>query len=80
MTLLGDNIDSINKNADTLFDACKEIGLEINIDKTKYMLLSCHQSAGRSKSLCKSSSLIFVDDNKKMKFYSAGNEKEIEFW
>jgi hypothetical protein len=26
----------------------KEVGLEINIEKTKYMLLSCHQNAGQN--------------------------------
>jgi hypothetical protein len=38
--LLGDNIDTIKKNTETLFDASKEVGLEINVEKTKYML-SC---------------------------------------
>jgi hypothetical protein len=31
---LGDNIDTIKKNTETLIDACKEVGLEINVDKT----------------------------------------------
>jgi hypothetical protein len=31
---------------ETLIDASKEGGLEINIEKTKYMLLSRHQNAG----------------------------------
>jgi hypothetical protein len=42
VNLLGDNIDTIKKNTDILIDASKEIGLEINVDKTKYMLLSRH--------------------------------------
>jgi ribosomal protein S2 len=33
--------DSIN----TLIDASKEVGLEVNAEKTKYMLLSRHQNA-----------------------------------
>jgi hypothetical protein len=32
--LLGDNIDTIKKNMETLIDASKEIGLEINVEKT----------------------------------------------
>jgi hypothetical protein len=40
--LLGGNIDTIKKNTETLIDASKEVGLEINVDKTKYMLLSRH--------------------------------------
>jgi hypothetical protein len=38
--LLGDNIDAIKKNTETLLDATKEVGLEVNAEKTKYMLLS----------------------------------------
>jgi hypothetical protein len=34
--LLRDNIDTIKKNMEILIDATKEVGLEINIDKTKY--------------------------------------------
>jgi hypothetical protein len=30
VTLLGDNIDTIKKNTETLIDASKEFGLEIN--------------------------------------------------
>jgi hypothetical protein len=34
MNLLGDIIDTIKKNAETLNDASKEVGLEINVEKT----------------------------------------------
>jgi hypothetical protein len=36
------------KNTETLIDASKEVGLEIYIEKTKYMLLSHHQNAGQN--------------------------------
>jgi hypothetical protein len=45
---LGDNIYTIKKNTQTLIDAGKEVGLEVNIEKTKYMLLSRHQNAGKN--------------------------------
>jgi hypothetical protein len=40
VNLLGGNIDTINKNTETLIDASKEVGLEVNVEKTKYMLVS----------------------------------------
>jgi hypothetical protein len=38
VNLPGDNIDTIQKNTETLIDASKEVDLEINIEKTKYLL------------------------------------------
>jgi hypothetical protein len=49
--LLGDNIDTIKKNSETLIDASKEVGLEINAEKTKYMLLSRHQNVDRNQDI-----------------------------
>jgi hypothetical protein len=51
VNLLGDNIDTIEKNTETLIDASKDVGLEINVEKTKYMLLSCHQNAGQNRDI-----------------------------
>jgi hypothetical protein len=48
VNLLLDNIDAIKKNTETLIDASKEVGLDINIEKTKYMLLSRHQNVGQN--------------------------------
>jgi hypothetical protein len=31
--ILGDNIDTVEKNTETLIDASKEVGLEINVEK-----------------------------------------------
>jgi ribosomal protein S2 len=43
-----DNINAIKKNMETLIDASKEVGLEVNTEKTKYMLMSRHQNSGKS--------------------------------
>jgi hypothetical protein len=48
VNLLGDNIDIIKKNTGTLFDVSKEVGLEVNTEKTKNMLLSFRQNAGQN--------------------------------
>jgi hypothetical protein len=51
VNLLGDNIDTIKKNTDTLIDASKEVCLELNVEKTKYMLLSHHQNVGQNRDI-----------------------------
>jgi hypothetical protein len=51
VNLLGDNIDTIEKNTETLIDASKEGGLEINVEKTKYVLLSRHQNVGQNRDI-----------------------------
>jgi hypothetical protein len=51
MNLLGDNIDTINKNTQTLIDASKEVGLEVNVEKTMYMLVSRDQNAGQNREI-----------------------------
>jgi hypothetical protein len=48
VNLLGDHIDAIKRSTHTLIDASKEVGLEVNTEKTKYMLLSRHQNAGQN--------------------------------
>jgi hypothetical protein len=48
MNLLGDNIDTIKKDTETSIHASKEVCLEVNAEKTKYMLLSHHQNAGQN--------------------------------
>jgi hypothetical protein len=35
VNLLGDSVDTIKKNTQTLIDASKEFGLEVNTEKTK---------------------------------------------
>jgi hypothetical protein len=48
--LLRDNIETMKKNTETLIKFSKEVGLDINAEKTKYkhILLSHHQNAGQN--------------------------------
>ena len=41
----------MKENADALLVAIKEIGREVNSDKTKYMVMSRDQNAGRGHSV-----------------------------
>jgi hypothetical protein len=38
VNILGENIDTVQKNKEALLDAGKEVGLEVNSEITKYML------------------------------------------
>jgi hypothetical protein len=46
VNLLGDNKNTTKKSMETLIDSSKEVGLEVNAEKTTYMLLSRHQKVG----------------------------------
>jgi hypothetical protein len=48
VNILGRNIHSVKKNTDALLVASKEIGLEVNAEKTKYVVMACDQSAGEN--------------------------------
>jgi hypothetical protein len=51
VNLLGDNIDITNKWTETLIDASKKVGLEINVQKIRYILLSHYQNAGKNRDI-----------------------------
>jgi hypothetical protein len=46
VNLQGGNTDTKKKNH-TNIDTSKDVGLEVNTEKTKYMLLSRHQMQGK---------------------------------
>jgi hypothetical protein len=49
--ILGRSIHTIKKNAEALVVASKETLLEVNADKTKYMVISQDQNAGPVQSI-----------------------------
>jgi hypothetical protein len=48
VNILGGSAHTIKENAEALVAASKEIGLDVNADKTKYMFMSRDQTAGQS--------------------------------
>jgi hypothetical protein len=80
VNLPGDNIDTIKKNTETLIDASKKVGLEVNAEKS--MLMSHHQNTGQNHDIklrvanilrkC-GTVLIFGNDSNKSNFDLGGN-------
>ena len=48
VNILGGSAHTLKENAEALVVATQEIGLEVNADKTKYMIISLNQNAVRS--------------------------------
>ena len=51
VNILGGSVHTVKENAEAVVVATKEIGLEVNVDKTKYMIMYRDQNAGRSHSM-----------------------------
>jgi hypothetical protein len=48
VNILGRNVHTIKGNREALVVASKENGLQVNADKTKYMVMSREQNVGRN--------------------------------
>jgi hypothetical protein len=44
VNIVGENMDTIRKNTEALLDTSKDISLEVNPEKTNYMLMSRSQN------------------------------------
>jgi len=51
VNILGGSVHTVKENAEASIVASKEIGLEVNADRTKYMVMSRDHNAGKSHSM-----------------------------
>jgi hypothetical protein len=51
VNLLGDSVNTIIENTDILLEASRDIGLEINAEKTKYMIMSRDLNSGQNQNI-----------------------------
>jgi hypothetical protein len=51
VNLLGDSVNTIKENSETLLETSRDIGLEINAEKTKCMIMSRHPNSGQNQNI-----------------------------
>jgi hypothetical protein len=51
VNLLGDSVNTIKENSETLSEASRDIGLEINAEKTKYMIMSRYPNSRQNQNI-----------------------------
>jgi hypothetical protein len=49
--LLGDSTKTVKENTETLLEASRDVDLEINAEKTKYMIMSRHPNPGQNRNI-----------------------------
>jgi hypothetical protein len=51
VNLLDNSVNTIKENSETLSEASRDIGLEINAEKTKYMIMSRYANSGQNQNI-----------------------------
>jgi hypothetical protein len=81
VNISGGSVHAVKKNTEALVVASKEVGLKVNAEKTKYMVMSRNQNAGQNhnikldnKSFDQGGTVqIFGNNPNKSKFHSGRN-------
>jgi hypothetical protein len=77
VNILGGSVHTVNEKAQALIVVSKETGLEVNADKTKYMVMSRDQDARRSHNMIDNSSFERVEEFKYLE-KNVANQKSIQ--
>jgi hypothetical protein len=51
VNLVGDSVNTIKQNTNILLQASRDIGLEINAERTEYMIMSRHQNSAQNQNI-----------------------------
>jgi hypothetical protein len=51
VNLLGDSVNTKKESSETLLEASRDIGLEINAEKTKYTIMSRYPNSGQNQNI-----------------------------
>jgi sorting nexin-29 len=68
VNILGGSVHTVKENAEALVVATKKIGLEVNADKTKYMVMSRDRNAGRGYSVKTDNTCISIERVEEIKY------------
>jgi hypothetical protein len=58
VNLLGDHMDAMNKNTETSIDVSREVGVEMSVEKAKYMFAVSSPNVGQNRDIKNSKQIV----------------------